>query len=77
MDGMRIESKFLTGVISKLLERTVRKKLGCDIDIRLNSIVVTGEDGKFHAHLDLDCTAEKETLAKILGSAGQDKRRAV
>lgn len=69
MDEMRITSKFTTGAISKLLERTVRKKLGYDIDIRLNSIIVTSEDGKTHAHLDLDCGAEKETLVKILKSA--------
>lgn len=66
MDEMKITSKFLTGAISKLSERAIKKKLGCDIDIRLNSIIVTSENGKTHAHLDLDCGAEKETLAKIL-----------
>lgn len=69
MDEMRITSKFMTGAISKLLERMIKKKLGYDIDIRLNSIIVTGEDGKTHAHLDLDCGAEKETLAKMLKGA--------
>lgn len=66
MDEMRITSKFLTGAISKLLERTLRKKLECNVDIQLNEIRVTCEDGKVHAHLDLDCGAEKEEFAKIL-----------
>lgn len=69
MDEMKITSKFLTGIISKLLGRTLRKKLGYDIDIQLNEIRVTCEDGKTHAHLDLDCTAEKEVLTKILKGA--------
>lgn len=66
MDEMKIKSKFLTGIISKLLGRKLKKKLGCDIDIRLNEIGLTCDDGKVHAHLDLDCDAEKGVFERIL-----------
>lgn len=67
MDEMKITSKFLTGVISKLLERILKQKLGYRIDIRLNAVRVTlGEDGKLHAHLDAECEMDKSELAKIL-----------
>lgn len=69
MDEMKIKSKFLTGVISKLLRKTLSKKLGDDIDIRVNEIGFTCDDGKVHVHLDLDCDAKKEVLAKVLKCA--------
>ena len=36
MDEMRLESKFTTGLVSKIARTVVRKKLGYDMDIRLN-----------------------------------------
>lgn len=69
MDEMKIKSKFLTGIISKLLRRTLSKKLGGDIDIRVNEVGFTCDDGKVHVHLDLDCDTKKEVFAKILKCA--------
>lgn len=70
MDEMKIQSKFLTGAISKILERTVKRKLGCQINIRLNAINVTfAEDGNAHAHLDVDCSMAKDEFAKLLNVA--------
>lgn len=70
MDEMKITSKFLTGVVSKILERTLKKKLGYHIDIRLNGINVTCNDGKIHAHLDVDCELSKEEFERILKTNG-------
>lgn len=69
MDEMKIKSKFLTGIISRLLRRTLTKKLGSDVDLRVNEIGFTCDEGRVHVHLDLDCDAEKEVLAKILKCA--------
>lgn len=66
MDEMKITSKFTTGLLSKVLTRLLKRKLGCGIDICLNSITVSIVDGKTHAHLDVECDIPKEDLAKIL-----------
>lgn len=67
MDEMKITSKFLTGVVSKLLKRTLKQKLGREIDIQLNEVKLTfGEDGRLHAHLDVDCEMDSSEFAKIL-----------
>lgn len=67
MDEMKITSKFLTGVVSKLLNRTLKQKLGHEIDIQLNGVRVTvGENGRLHAHLDVDCEMDSSELVKIL-----------
>lgn len=70
MDEMRIVSKFTTGMISKLLKLVLRKKLGYDIDIRLNEVTAKVDNGKTHIHLDVDAELEKDELTKILKSVG-------
>ena len=70
MDEMKIVSKFTTGMISKLLKMMLRKKLGYDIDIKLNEVTAKIYDGKTHIHLDADAELGKEELTKILKSIG-------
>ncbi|MCM1179352.1 MAG: CTP synthase [Clostridium sp.] len=70
MDEMRIVSKFTTGMISKLLKLALRKKLGYDIDVRLNEVTAKVDNGKTHIHLDVDAELEKDELTKILKSVG-------
>lgn len=67
---MKIVSKFTTNVISKLVNTVLRKRLGYDLDIRLNEIKTTITDGKTHVHLDVDAELEKEELLKILKNIG-------
>lgn len=67
---MKIESKFMTGIVSKIAKKVVRNKLGCDIDIQLNGLRTTVIDDKSHIHLDLDAELTKEELNKLLSSIG-------
>ena len=70
MDEMRIVSKFTKGIISKALKMVVNKKTGYNVDIQLNEITTTINDGKTHLHLDVDAELEKDELIKILKSIG-------
>ena len=70
MDEMRIVSKFTRGIISKALKRVVYKKTGYNVDIQLNEITTTINDGKTHLHLDVDAELEKDELIRILKSIG-------
>lgn len=67
---MRIVSKFTRGIISKALKRVVYKKTGYNVDIQLNEITTTINDGKTHLHLDVDAELEKDELIRILKSIG-------
>ena len=60
MDEMRLESKFTTGLVSKIA-RTV---------VRLNRLRTTVVDEKTHVHLDVDLELTKEELDKLLKSIG-------
>jgi len=70
MDEMKIESKFTTGIVSKLVSMAVSKKLGCNMDIQLNTVRTTVIDGKTHIHLDVDAELGKDELNKLLKSMG-------
>ena len=70
MDEMRIVSNFTRGIISKALKMVVHKKTGYNVDIQLNEITTTINDGKTHLHLDVDAELERDELIKILKSIG-------
>ena len=70
MDEMKIVSKFTTSMISKLLRMMLRKKLGYDVDIKLNEVTAKVDNGKTHIHLDVDAELEKVELTKILKNIG-------
>lgn len=63
---MKIVSKFTNGIISKMINMVLRRKLGYEINIQLNRITVTIIEGKIHVHLDADAELEKEELMTIL-----------
>ena len=70
MDEMKIVSKFTTNMISKLVKKVLRKKTGYNIDIQLNAIPASINDGRTHIHLDVDAELEKDELTKMLKSVG-------
>lgn len=67
---MKIGSKFTTGIISKLANLAIRKKISYDVKLNLNEFDATIVDGKTHIHLDIDADFEKDELTKILKSIG-------
>lgn len=67
---MRLESKFTTGLVSKIVRNAVRKKFGYDVDIWLNGLRTTVIDEKTHVHLDVDLELTKEELDKLLKGIG-------
>lgn len=70
MDEVKIVSKFTRSVISKLIKAMLHKKLGYNVDIRLNEVNATVTDGKTHVHLDVDAELDKDELMKILKTIG-------
>lgn len=70
MDEMKIVSKFTRGIISKAVKMVVHKKTGYNVDIQLNEVTTTINDGKTHLHLDVDAELDKDELVRILKSIG-------
>lgn len=65
MDEIKIVSEFLRGHISDILKSILLKHLGCDIDVRLNELTLTCNEGDTHVQLDLECEAFENDIDYI------------
>lgn len=69
MDIMKIESKFMTGLIGKVIEKALKKKTGRDVKVQLNEIGVQDiTDDIISAKINLEMRMSKEELSKLLES---------
>ena len=72
-DGMFLSSVFTRRIVSKIIQRALRKKLGTEVDLSLGQIRVTvDEKGTIHASVDADIWMDAESLVKLLKSNGLD-----
>lgn len=68
MDEMKINltSKFMKGIVTKILAKAIKKQLGYDVDIELNDISVIAKDGKVHLHADIDAEVTNEQFKELV-----------
>lgn len=70
MDIMKISSKFTTSLLSKVIGMALSKKLGYKIDIQINDIEATIDDGKTHVHVNIDAEMNSDELTKVIKTLG-------
>lgn len=66
MDIMTIKSKMLTGLISKIITKIVKKQLGQGSNATINEIEMKTEDGKIKVHLDVEACISPNDLQEFL-----------
>lgn len=68
MDELKLNltTKFMKGIVTKLLATVIRKQFGYEIDIQLNEVVVTNSDGKIHLHANVDAEVTNEEFTKMI-----------
>ena len=72
MDELKLvlSSKFMRGIVTKIIKKTVFKKTGYEIDIQINKIAVETNDGKVSLHMDADASVNSEDFVDIIKKAG-------
>ena len=70
MDEMKLKlsTKFMRGMVSKLIAKALYKKLGYKVDIQLNDINVEFIDGETSIHADVDLRLDKGEFTKLIKS---------
>lgn len=70
MDEMKLKlsTKFMRGMVSKLISKAVYKKLGYKVDIQLNDMNVEFIDGETSIHADVDLRLDKKEFTKLIQS---------
>lgn len=65
-DEVVIGTEDMKNIISKLINKILKKQLQCDVDIQLNELTVTDKDEKLHAHLSIDAEISMNELEELL-----------
>lgn len=69
---LKLSTKFMRGIVTKLISKAIYKKYGYDIDILLNEIEIKNEDGKVHLHMNVDAEVNNDDFKKMIKSIGLD-----
>lgn len=74
MDELKLNltTKFMRGIIAKVIAKQIQKKLGCRIDILINQVSITANEGKILIHADVDAETTNEDLLKMIKTVGLD-----
>lgn len=74
MDELKLilSTKFMKNIVTKIIAKAIKKKLGYDIDIQINKIAIEAIDGKIHLHADVDAEVDKAEFVEIVKSVGLD-----
>lgn len=64
---MNIKSKFIGGLLSVVLQKVIKKKLGVDITLQINGIdIYDVDEGAVGVHLDMDALIDRTELQKLV-----------
>lgn len=72
MDELKLvlSTKFMKGLITKIIKKAILKKTGYEIDIQINKIAVETIDGKVTLHMDADASVNSEDFVGIVKDIG-------
>ena len=70
MDELKLilSTKFMKGLVAKMIAKAIKKKTGYDIKVQLNEIVVGTVDGKICVHANVDAEINSEDFVQIVKS---------
>lgn len=64
---MNIKSKLIRGLLSVVLQKLIKKKLGTDITLEINGVdIYDVDEGAVGVHLDMDALIDRTELQKLV-----------
>lgn len=70
IDEMKIGTSFMKGMVSRVINLAVKRKLGYNVGVQLNDFNVKVTDEKAHVHISIDADMSQQELSKILTAIG-------
>ena len=65
---MKLSTKFMRGIVSKLIAKAISKKLGYKVDIQLNDLDISVIDGDANINANVEVKINNEEFVKIMKS---------
>lgn len=69
---LKLSTRFMRGMVAKLVSKAIFKKFGYQIDIQINEIEIKTEDGKVRLHANVDADVDNDEFKNIIKSIGMD-----
>lgn len=69
---LKLSTKFMKGIMAKIISRNIYKKLGYRIDIQLNDVQVDMIDGDVKIHINADTKMNKTEFDRLVKKIGED-----
>ena len=68
MDEMKLKltTKFMRGIVSKLIEKSIYKKYGCIVNVQLNDLDIGIVDGETTINTNVEAKISSEEFKKIM-----------
>lgn len=68
MDEMKVKlsTKFMRGLVSKLIARHIRKKYGYKVDIQLNDLDISMIDGETQINTNVEIKLNSNEFMKVM-----------
>lgn len=63
---IKLSTKFMKGLVAKIISKRIYKQLGYKIDIQLNDVQIDVVDGDVQIHLDVDGKMNKTEFSRII-----------
>lgn len=72
MDEMKVNlsTKFMRGIVAKLIAKSIYKKYGYKINIQLNELNVNVVDGETSIHTNVEVKLNSDEFMKIMKTVG-------
>ncbi len=66
MDEMIIGSKLMRMLIERWIKKTIRRRIGCDMNIRLGKIIAKNDGDTIKLHIDGDVDMTSKDFEKVM-----------
>ena len=63
---LKISTKFMKGIIAKIVSKKIYKQFGYKVDIQLNDIQLDIIDGDVKIHVDVDGKMNKTEFSRLM-----------
>ena len=69
---LKLSTRFMRGVLAKLVSRKIKKQYGYKIDIYFSEIDLDMQDGQTHLHLNVDLDLSSDEFKKLMKAIDED-----
>ena len=63
---LSLSTKFMRGMLAKLISKLIKKKYGYKVDVFISEIDLDMKDGQTHVHANVDLDVNSEEFKKLL-----------